>query len=492
MSNQSTCAVGLARTWLTKGSTLFGISMLEMGTPFARMLILARFLDLHELGFASALAATYGIFEVTTDMAIHRFVYRAPPDEFDEAMASAHALMLLRGVVLGVLAIAAAPIVAEMLSVGSEWKIFAALGPLCLIRSLENLGPRVAERNYQFSAQLKMTLASSLLGLAMLVATLCLTHDHTAIVMCQLGQNVGLVFASHVYSETRYRLKFRSPQFLKAFKFGYPLMVNGFGLAISGQGDRFVVGSLLGLQALGLYNVVLMVTVVPVSMVFRLMGTTNLAVFYNASASAKLLAQRIRLAAQLSPLVATVYGLGIAALMNVVTPLVFGSRFALGRMEVSLLALAAFVRIIRVEPFASLLLLQQRTKRLAASSMAVLSSLAFAFLFIELRPTIDAAMAGRLMGEAAALGVTIALTRAQLAGAWENYGSAATLGFLVVAAACVGLSFSPPRLELLSGGLALAAGACVVVPWGLRLLHAYGSDAAGQSFAARFLPWAIK
>ena len=158
-------------------------------------------------------------------------------------------------------------------------------------------------------------------------------------------------------------------------------MVNGFGIAIAGQGDRFVVGSLLGLQALGLYNVVLMVTVVPISMVFRLMGTTNLAAFYNASTSVKLLEQRVRLAGELSPLVATVYALGVAALMNVVTPLVFGARFAIGRMEISLLALAAFVKIIRVEPFTSLLLLQQRTKRLAASNLAALSALAFSFRF---------------------------------------------------------------------------------------------------------------
>jgi len=492
MNPKSARALGRVRTWLGKGTTLFMISVLEIGTPFVRMLILARFLDLGELGFASALSATYGIFETTTDMAVHRFVFRAPPDEFDDAMASAHALMLLRGVVICVLAVAAAPLIASMLSVGSHWKIFAALGPLALIRSFENLGPRVAERHYQFKPQFKMTLASTALGLSLLVPTLYVKRDHAAIVMCQLGLNLGLVLASHVFSDQRYRIKFRSPQFIRAFKFGYPLMFNGFGLAISGQGDRFVVGSLLGLPALGVYNVVLMVTVVPISMVFRLMGTTNLAAFYNASASAKLLEQRIRLSGQLSPLVATVYALGIAAVMNIVTPAVFGARFAIGRMEVSLLAFAAFVRIIRVEPFTSLLLLLQRTKRLAASSLAVLSGLAFAYLFIEARPTIDAAFAGRLMGEVTSLGVTVALTRAQLAGNLAHYGSAATLGFVIVAAACVALSFSPPGLDLLFGIITLVVGSCVVILWGLRLLRTYSSAKPVPSFAAQFLPPLIK
>ena len=488
MSPVSAQLLRRVRSWLGKGSTLFMISMLEMGTPFVRMLILARFLELGELGFASALAATYGIFETTTDLAVHRFVFRAPPNEFEEAMASAHALMLLRGVVVCVFAIGAAPFVASMLSVGSDWRIFAALGPLALIRSFENLGPRVAERNYQFNAQLKMTVASSALGLSLLVAALYVRRDHTAIVMCQLGMNVGLVLASQVFSDVPYRIKFRSPQFIRAFKFGYPLMINGFGLAISGQGDRFVVGSLLGLQTLGVYNLVLMVTVVPISLVFRLMGTTNLAAFYNASTSAKLLEQRFRLSAQLSPLVATVYALGVAALMNVVTPVIFGARFAIGRSEVSLLALAAFVRIIRVEPFTSFLLLQQRTKRLAATNLVVLSGLAFAFLFIKVHPTIDAALVGRLMGEVTSLAVMVALTRAQLAGNLAHYGSAAAFGFVIVAAACMALSFSPPRLDLLFGIATLAVGACVVIPWGIRLLQTYGSDKKVLSFPARFLP----
>ena len=492
MSSVSSQRLGRVRTWLGKGSTLFVISVIEISTPFVRMLILARFLDLGELGFASALAATYGIFETTTDLAVHRFVFRAPPDEFDDAMASAHALMLLRGIFIAVLAIVAAPLIASMLSVGPEWKIFAALGPIALVRAFENLGPRVAERNYQFNAQFKIVLASNGLGLIALVVALYLRHDHTAIVVGLLGQMVGYIVSSQIFSETRYRIKFRSPQFSKAFKFGYPLMFNGFGIAISGQGDRFVVGSLLGLQALGLYNVLLMVTVVPTSLVFRVMGTTNLAAFYNASTSVKLLQQRLRLAGELSPLVATVYALGVAALMNVVTPVVFGARFAVGRTEISLLALAAFVRIIRVEPFTSFLLFQQRTKRLAASNLAVLSGLVFAFLFVKAHPTIDAAFAGRLMGEVTSLGVTVALTQAQLAGNMARYGSAAAFGFVIVAVACVALSFSPPGLDLLSGAITLAAGVGVVIPWGIRVLTAYSSDKTVQSFAARFKPPPMK
>ena len=122
------------------------IALLEMGTPFARMVILSRFLDLHEVGFGSALAATAATLDMSTDIAIHRFVYAAKLDEFAETLASAHALSVLRGLGVGLLAIVLAPFIAALLSVGADWKIFAALGIITFIRGFENLEPRVAER----------------------------------------------------------------------------------------------------------------------------------------------------------------------------------------------------------------------------------------------------------------------------------------------------------------------------------------------------------
>jgi O-antigen/teichoic acid export membrane protein len=70
-------------------------------------------------------------------------------------------------------------------------------------------------------------------------------------------------------------MKFRSPYFIKAFHFGYPLMVNGIGLAAMSQGDRFVVGSLLGLPTLGIYAVMTLVTTVPLGMIMRVTGTVT-------------------------------------------------------------------------------------------------------------------------------------------------------------------------------------------------------------------------
>ena len=301
---------------------------------------------------------------------------------------------------------------------------------------------------------MKVSLLASALSLAALIATIYVRRDHTAIVMSFLGQAVGLVVGSQLLAELPYRLRFRSKQFVDAFHFAYPLMFNGVGLAVSAQGDRFLVGALLGLPALGFYSIVVLVTIVPVSMVFRIMGTMNMAAFHNALAAGELLTKRILFAARLSPFVATVYSLGILTLMNVVTPAVFGAKFTVSRMQLCLLALGAFFRIIRVEPSTSLLLYGRRTKRVAAGSLSTILGYAIAIPFIEASRTIDAAFAARLLGEVVGLFTMVIVARPFLAGQLSEATLSAALGLLIVGGACGEVWWSM-GLNLLSGVIGL-------------------------------------
>ena len=95
-------------------------------------------------------------------------------------------------------------------------------------------------------------------------------------------------------------------------------MFNGVGLAVSAQGDRFLVGALLGLPVLGFYSIVVLVTIVPVSMVFRIMGTMNMAAFHNALAAGESLTKRISSQPGCRHLLRPSI-LSILTLMNVVT-----------------------------------------------------------------------------------------------------------------------------------------------------------------------------
>ncbi len=162
--------------FLAKGYSLFSLTVLESTLPFVRMMILSRALPLRELGFVSALTATLSTFEQMTDFAIYRFLFSVRREKYEEALASAHTLSVLRGVVVGSLAVAAGPLIARGLSLSENWLDFSLLGLVIFIRSFDHLAPRVAERDYRYGVQLKVS------GIAYAAGThdaSCGTPDHT-------------------------------------------------------------------------------------------------------------------------------------------------------------------------------------------------------------------------------------------------------------------------------------------------------------------------
>ena len=231
------------------------VSSMDVLMPLIRMLALSHFLSLSELGLASLLAATAATYEQVTEIAVYRYVLSSPREVFHEALAAAHALAVTRGFLVGGLAAAISIPVATLFSSRADWGSFAMLGLIIVTRPFENLQPRVAERDYNYDVQFKVGLVANCVSLAALTATLLITRSHVAVIASLLGQAVGLVAASQWFSTEPFRLRFRSPEFIKALKFSYPLLLGGVGLAISGQADRLLVGGMLGLPALGVYSV---------------------------------------------------------------------------------------------------------------------------------------------------------------------------------------------------------------------------------------------
>jgi O-antigen/teichoic acid export membrane protein len=395
-------------------SPLLLVNAGDSGVPFIRMVMLSHFLDLRELGFASLLTAVYSSFELITDINISRFVISAPRENYEEALAAAHALSALRGFVVALAIVALAPIIAAAFSLGSQWPSFAALGLIVAARSLEHLGPRIAEREYRYAPQLKVAAVSWVMGLAALFGSIFVFANHLALVAALIGQMFGLALAGRIFSNTPYRWRFRTPLFAKAFYFGYPLMFNGLGLAVSSLADRFLVGAMLGLPALGVYSVLMLVMTIPVSIGSRIVSSVTLPMLLNRTGAPAALQARLKLASRTIPLVAATLGAGILALFNIVVPLVFGHNFVASRWMVVLLAFSAFFRMARGDPGTAILMIEGRTKRLALANLIVGGGLIFAAAFMAFAPTIEAATLGRCLGEVLGLAAMLYLTRSMM------------------------------------------------------------------------------
>jgi O-antigen/teichoic acid export membrane protein len=452
---------------MTKGSALLLLGLIETGMPFIRMLLLSHALSLTELGFVSALAATIGAFEQISDFALYRYVFSAAREQYASALAAAHGLAILRGLTLGGLLALAAPLVARVFSLEGHVFDFVLLGPAVAFRGFDHLAPRVFERDYRYGPQLMAAGASYGLSLGVLAVAVRVIPTHVAFLISLYVQVIAQVTMDHIVAGEKYRFAIFTPDFYRAFRFGYPLVFNGAGLALSSQGDRFLVGALLGLPELAVYSIATLSTSVPSTLIGRVTSTMTLAQLYNASQRDDgRYAARLRLFARLLPLIAAFFSLGVVALLNIGMPLVFGAKFVLSPASTGLLALAGFFRLVRGEPFTSMLLNRGRTKRLAIANLASTSTLLFMLVLLLIFQRFEAVMAGRLLGELTATAVMLFLTRDLFRPARLDFIKAVAVGLLVLVGA-IALGSAGVGVALIPSIAMVAAGLAVFVAWTL-------------------------
>jgi O-antigen/teichoic acid export membrane protein len=383
---------------------LFVDSAFSTVIPFIRTLILTHLLAPYEFGFASALAATFATFELITDIAITNFVFSSPRSVYSQAIAGAHAVSIMRGFCVACFVLLASKPVACTLATCGDWPSFAWLAFPTFILSFSHLEIRVkATRDYQYWPPAVALIASHGCGLLALFLVTYKFENQYGYIAYWLAQAPVSVLASHLLASNRYSVNYRTPFVRKSLAFGLPLLLNGVGLAIMSQGDRWIVGSLLGLPSLGLYSLITLSAFVPLTALYKLMSPIQFAGLHNAKVETGEYDARLKLYSRTVPAVAAFFAISIIALYDRLIPGIFGQRYTVSDSMIFLLAMIAYVRIIRTDPQTSLLFNAQDTHKLAIAGQAPFIGLLLTAGLVIIHPTLETVLVGGLVGEIAGL-----------------------------------------------------------------------------------------
>lgn len=422
---------------------LFVDSTSNIVMPFLRTFILTHLLAPYEFGFASALAATYATFELITDIAITNFVYTSPRSVYAEAVAGAHALSIMRGFCVAFLILLASKPVACTLATCGDWPSFAWLAPATLIQSFAHLEIRVnASRDYQYWPPAAASIASHVCGLLALLLITYKYQNQYGYVAYLLVQAPVYVLMSHLLASHHFSVDCRTPFVWKSLTFGLPLLLNGVGLAIMSQGDRWIVGSLLGLPLLGLYSLITLAAFVPLTGIYKIMSPVQFAGLHNAKFETNVYFARMKLYCRAVPIVAAAFSIGIITLYGQLIPAVFGQRYTVSGEMIFLLALIAYVRIIRTDPQTSLLFNAQDTRKLAIAGQAPFFGLFVTAGLVLVHPTLEAVLIGGLVGELTGLVVIGYVSRRLLKVAIRDHVFSALAMFAIIVVAAITMQSS--------------------------------------------------
>jgi len=443
MSFQMFAPRSRVRIWATRLTLTTTGTGVEFIFRFLRTVILSRLLAPSEFGVAVAITVVIFMSELVSDIGLDRFVLNRPPADASDALATAHALTILRGVVVAAGVLLAAPMLANLFGVPQFRSSFALAAAIPILRGLAHLGVKQAQRQYDYRLEAVSIIVAQLAALLATVAVAYLQPDHRAILVTFTVEAVVYALMTHRVARSRYVVNFSSRVAQQALSFGLPLIGNGLMLAVMSQTDRMLVGYYFGVKTLAVYSVVLNVAIVPLASLYRIVGSVVAAMFARDVGTPMFVASYF-LASWTTLFIGCAAALGIVLALDVVTPLVFGPAYAVDESLRLLVSMIALVRVARWSP-TLLLLSVGDTRRLAVANAVGAAGLFMALALVALRPNLWAVLLGLLAGDVLSTGAFSYVSSRHLAHERRSILKILAVSALVLATIVVGTLIFPDR-----------------------------------------------
>jgi O-antigen/teichoic acid export membrane protein len=447
------------RVWIGRGSTISLAAAIEFVSRFARTAILSRLLTPSEFGTTVAMTVVIGTAGLISDVAIDKFVMVRSDEQ--RALAAVHMLSIIRGALIALALIVSASKVSQFFGVPQFSVSFALIAIVPFVRSFWHLDVVQVQRSHNY---FPLMLTQLLAQVAALIATLPAVYilpDHRAILVVLVIESLVFCVASHLLARKPYRLQSDRAEFSAALSFGIPLLANGIGLALFSQLDRILIGHWFDVSTLATYAVILNMTIVPIALIHRVLGTLGLSYVSSRMQGSSVLDDDYLALVFVWGSVAASYALFVAVTLDWLIPLVFGSHFSVSPLVHILIVMFSFSQVAKGAPV-TLLIATGRTATLSLFTLISGVGLIFAVILVHWWPRFEVVLLCIVIGDFLSYGLLF-FTKAVWSGSRRSavlIDTASSLGSLTI---IVLLFWFKPELTFAARGIILSAGLLAIV-----------------------------
>ncbi|HRE61077.1 MAG TPA: oligosaccharide flippase family protein [Micropepsaceae bacterium] len=380
----------------------------EFALRLLRTIVLSRLLAPDEFGIAMALVAVILAAELISDLGLDRYVMVAAREKLARHLAAAHAVGVIRGLAQGIVILALSPVLADVFGADAYWLAFAAASIIPVIRGFSHLGIKQLQRDYRFGPEAIVTIAAQLVALGVTAGVAFWVANAWAVLPGFVAEALVMAAGTHIAVGTRFRTDFSREAVRLCLRYAWPFAANGLALALVMQADRFLVGGFLGAAVLGLYAVIMSLSVTPVYAAQRVVGGVLLPLTISLRDGPGGIAAAARLVPWLYAGAGYLCALGLAFFLDVLTPLLFGEAYQVPH-EIHLLAvLVAFFRFARSGPVC-VFLVTGDTKAIMAGTLIAGCGLVVSLALVMNGAGLSGVMAGLIAGEIISFAVSLGL-----------------------------------------------------------------------------------
>lgn len=243
----------LSRRAVRGGLWVVSLRILNRGLGFIRTLILARLLapeDFGLLGIALLSIATLETFSQTG----FRAALIQKKDNVESYLDTAWTVSAVRGTVLFLVLFFAAPIVAQFFNSPEAILVIKVLAISLLFSGFSNIGIISFQKELEFNKQFFYEITVTLVDLTVTISLAFTLRNVWALIWGGLAASSVRFIMSYIIHPYRPRIRFKMEEYKDLFGFGKWIAGSTILVFLITQGDDILVGKVLGVTALGLYQ----------------------------------------------------------------------------------------------------------------------------------------------------------------------------------------------------------------------------------------------
>jgi len=254
---------------------VFTLRIISRGLGFLRTIILARMLspdDFGLLGIAMLYIAALESFSKTGfDTALIQ-----KKDDIRSYLDTAWTISVIRGILIFVILFLSAPAIAAFFNSTQAILVIRVVALASLLSAIQNVGIVFFKKELEFKKQCFFELSGVIVDVTIAVMLAFVLKNVWALIWAGIAAGLVRVIVSYLIHPFRPRFRLEKNKLYELFGFGRWVMGSGILYFLITQGDDIFVGKIIGIGALGLYQMAYLLSNLPATEIAHVISQVTL------------------------------------------------------------------------------------------------------------------------------------------------------------------------------------------------------------------------
>ena len=252
----------LSQRAVRSGFWVFSLRIIQQLFNLGRLIILARILAPHDFGLMGIALLTMATLETFSQTGFHAALIQKKED-IKSHLDAAWTVLLLRGFILFTILYLVAPYAAIFFNAPEVKPIIQVIGFAILLQAFTNIGVIYFQKELEFNKEFVYQFAGTLADFIVAVSAVLILRNVWALVFGLIAGNAVRFIVSYLIHPYRPHLSSDLGKAKELFGFGKWILGSSILIFLLTQGDSIFVGKLLGVTALGFYQLAYRISNMP-------------------------------------------------------------------------------------------------------------------------------------------------------------------------------------------------------------------------------------